>query len=143
LAKRQSKAASAAASAAAWRQTAEGQEKYRVARAQAQAAANADGMDRGIEWRDIFKQVTTFMLPRKHRRFGHEIWCEVVMTERQNAPPGHGSSATRPPSLCGSEFHGGPFDAAKNRERAAEWHAAHPEFDCDFSFGKPDRSSST
>jgi hypothetical protein len=94
-------------------------------------------MDRGIEWRDgtvpCMQDVVSFILPRKHNRFGHETLCEVVSCENlAKTQPGHGPHATRPPSLTGPDFHGLPFDAAKNRERAAEWHAANPQFDGDF-----------
>lgn len=126
-----------AASATAWRRTPEGQEKYRAAKASAQAAADADGMDRGIEWRDgpapYCQAVAVFLLPRKHNRFGHEHTCEVVScTNPAKTKPGHGPCATRPPSLVGPEYHGGPFDYERNRKLAAEWHVAHPQFDCDF-----------
>lgn len=121
----------------AWRSSPDGLAKYAAARAEAQRQCNADGYDRGIEWNDFMKEVRSFLLPRKHNRYGHETLCEVVMTERQNAQPGHGSQATRPPSLVGPDFHGMPFDAAKNRQRTFEWHVAHPEFDADFTWGQP------
>lgn len=120
-----------------WRSRPDGLAKYTAARAEAQRQCNADGFDRGIEWNDFMKEVRLFMLPSKHCRFGHETLCEVVMTERQNAQPGHGSQATRPPSLVGPDFHGLPFDAQKNRQLAFDWHVAHPQFDADFTWGRP------
>lgn len=78
-------------------QTEEGAAKYREARAQAQAEANADGFDRGIERNDLFKSFRVFMLPQRQNRYGHELRCEVVSSERGNCQPGHGFG----PLACG------------------------------------------
>lgn len=75
----------------AWRQSSVGVERYRAARAAAQAACNADGFDRGIEWNDLLKEVRSFLLPNAVNRYGHELCCEVVMSELQNAQPGYGN----------------------------------------------------
>ena len=74
-----------------WATTVEGSAKYRAAREQAQAEANADGMDRGIERNDLFREFRVFMLPRRENRCGHEMRCEVVSAERMSAQQvGHG-----------------------------------------------------
>lgn len=64
-------------------------DKYETVRAEAQKIANETGMDRGIE-RNAFG-FTHFGLPRRENRYGHELRCEVVSTERNNAKPGHGA----------------------------------------------------
>lgn len=75
----------------AWRNTPAGTAAYRAVRAEAQAAANADGYDRGIEANDLFRTFRSFMLPQKTNRCGHELRCEVVSCERLDAcKPGHG-----------------------------------------------------
>lgn len=75
----------------AWAHTDEGTRKYRETRASAQAEANADGFDRGLERNDLFKSFTYRMLPRRENRAGHELRCEVVSCERIDAcQPGHG-----------------------------------------------------
>jgi hypothetical protein len=80
------------ASATAWRQSPEGLERYREARAAAQAQCNTDGFDRGIEFNDVFKTVRSFMLPDGKNRYGHELCCEVVMCENAaRTQPGHGN----------------------------------------------------
>jgi hypothetical protein len=74
-----------------WSQTAEGQAAYDVARAAMQAAANADGFDRGIEANDLFKEWRIFTLPRRENRTGFELRCEVVSCEDlSKCQPGHG-----------------------------------------------------
>ena len=74
-----------------WTTTPEGLEKYKAARAAAQAEANADGFDRGLERNDIFKTFRTFMLPQKRNRYGFETRCEVVSCETlSKCQPGHG-----------------------------------------------------
>lgn len=74
-----------------WTTTAAGTEKYRTARAAAQAAANADGFDRGLERNDIFKSFHVFMLPQKANRYGFELRCEVVSCEAlEKCQTGHG-----------------------------------------------------
>jgi hypothetical protein len=78
----------------AWRDTPEGNAKYHAARAEAQARANATGMDHGIEANDLFKTFTVRTLPRKENRSGHELQVEVVMPEDiRKAQPGHGPLA--------------------------------------------------
>ena len=75
----------------AWSQTAEGYAFYLGARALMQAAANADGFDRGIEANDVMRIWTTFMLPRRENRRGFELRCEVVSCEDlAKCQPGHG-----------------------------------------------------
>jgi len=75
----------------AWRETPEGDAKYRAARAEAQRAANADGYDRGIEANDLMKEWRVFMLPQKRNRCGHELRCEVVSAmDPTKQKPGHG-----------------------------------------------------
>ena len=65
---------------------------YETARERAQKRANATGMDIGLE-RSMFG-FTTFVLPRKENRYGHELQCEVVMCERlEKCQPGHGPTA--------------------------------------------------
>ncbi len=74
-----------------WTATPEGAAKYTTARATAQAAANADGFDRGLERNDLFKSFHVFMLPQKQNRYGHETRCEVVMCEDiSKCQKGHG-----------------------------------------------------
>jgi len=83
---------------AAWRNTPAGVEAYRVARASAQAAANADGFDRGLEANDLFKSWRTFMLPGKGYRYGFEARCEVVSCEDlTRCVHGHGPMASLDP----------------------------------------------
>jgi len=75
----------------AWRETPEGDAKYRTARAEAQRLADADGYDRGIEANDLMKEWRVFMLPQKRNRYGHELRCEVVScTDLSKCKPGHG-----------------------------------------------------
>jgi hypothetical protein len=75
----------------AWRSTPEGAARYHTARAKAQAEANSDGYDRGLEPNDIFKSWCTFRLPGKANRYGHERLCEVVSCEDlSKCQPGHG-----------------------------------------------------
>lgn len=74
-----------------WSQTAVATEAYVGARAKAQADANRDGFDRGLEANDLFKQWTSFMLPARKNRYGHELRCEVVSCESlDRCQPGHG-----------------------------------------------------
>jgi len=75
----------------AWRNTAEGDTKYRAARAKAQQSANETGYDYGLEANDVFREFSVFMLPQKQNRCGHELRCEVVSSERlERCQPGHG-----------------------------------------------------
>lgn len=74
-----------------WTQTEQGTAKYRETRARAQAEANADGFDRGLERNDVFKEFRVFMLPQKRNRYGHELRCEIVSCENMDrCQPGHG-----------------------------------------------------
>lgn len=83
-----------------WRNTPEGQAKYEVARADAQAKANALGMDQGLEANDFFQMFTSFTLPERECRQGHETRCEVVWPENlDKCRPGHGPCAPRPLSM--------------------------------------------
>lgn len=76
----------------AWRHGAEGCRSYQVARAEAQARANALGCDVGLEANDLFRTWHTFLLPARQYRQGHELRCEVVMPERiETTQPGHGA----------------------------------------------------
>lgn len=74
-----------------WSDTDDCTRKYREARQAAQAAANADGYDRGLERNDLFKSFSFHMLPRRENRYGHELRVEVVSCENiANCKPGHG-----------------------------------------------------
>lgn len=76
----------------AWRTTPVGIEAYNAIRSAAQADANRDGYDRGIEANDLFKSWRSFILPARKNRSGHELWCEVVTCEVwDRIAPGHGS----------------------------------------------------
>lgn len=71
---------------------------YAEARAAAQAATDADGMDRGIERMPGYgpgqEYWHVFLLPERHNRCGHELRCEVVMCwDLKKCPPGHGPEA--------------------------------------------------
>lgn len=75
----------------AWRETPEGDARYRAARAEAQRLADADGYDRGIEANDVMKDWRVFMLPQRKNRCGHELRCEVVSAmDVTKQRPGHG-----------------------------------------------------
>lgn len=64
---------------------------YPAARAEAQAKADATGMDQGLEWNPIFKHFNSFGLPGRQYRQGHERRCEVVSpTDLSKCLPGHG-----------------------------------------------------
>lgn len=74
-----------------WSETSAGIEAYVATRAKAQAEANRDGFDRGLEANDLFKQWTYRMLPQRRNRYGHELQCEVVSCENlDRCQPGHG-----------------------------------------------------
>lgn len=66
----------------AWRDTPAGRSAYLAARTEAQALANETGRDYGLEANDLFKQWRSFMLPHAENRYGHELRCEVVSSER-------------------------------------------------------------
>ncbi len=110
----------------AWRNTAEGHEKYRAARAAAQTRANELGFDHGLRANDLFREWSSFMLPQKQNRYGHETTCEVVMCENLAVcKPGHGPLATRPPSVVGPDHHGGPWVGHEAAVRAnRDWKLA-------------------
>ena len=75
----------------AWRNLAHAIEAYKRLRFEAQAAANNDGFDRGIEANDLFQHWNMFRLPRRENRCGHELRCEVVSCEiLDRCQPGHG-----------------------------------------------------
>lgn len=77
--------------AQAWRSTAAGLSSYQAARAEAQATANALGLDVGLEANDLFRTWRAFLLPARSSRQGHELRCEVVSPESIPATqPGHG-----------------------------------------------------
>jgi len=81
-----------------WRETPKAQAEYTRLRAEAQAACNTDGYDRGIEANDLFKSFNTFILPPKKRRSGHELRCEVVMCDHSDrCKPGYGPLAGAAP----------------------------------------------
>ena len=74
-----------------WSQTSAGVDAYIAKRAEAQAAANRDGFDCGLEANDLFKHWNVFMLPQRRNRTGHELRCEVVSCENlDRCQPGHG-----------------------------------------------------
>jgi hypothetical protein len=82
---------------AAWRSSRSGIAKYRAARAEAQAAANRDGFDRGLEANDLFRSWHVFMLPKKSSRVGHELRCEIVSFEDlSRCADGHGHAGVSP-----------------------------------------------
>jgi len=70
---------------------------YEEARAHAQRAANADGMDRGLEvlrLKGLPDNYHVFLLPERRNRCGHELRCEVVSCETlAKCVPGHGPEA--------------------------------------------------
>jgi hypothetical protein len=77
-----------------WSETPAGLAAYNEAKARAQALADADGFDRGIEFNDVFKCVSVRMLPQKRHRFGFEARIECVCaTDLARCQPGHGPNA--------------------------------------------------
>jgi hypothetical protein len=75
----------------AWRSTPQGNEAYRSAREKAQRGANETGFDHGVEANDVMRTFSTFMLPQKQNRSGHELRCEVVSCESlDKCQKGHG-----------------------------------------------------
>jgi hypothetical protein len=75
--------------------TPKGSEEYKQVKTAAQAAADADGFDRGVEVFDgPMAYVHTFMLPNKENRRGFELRCEVVMcSDLSKCQKGHGPLA--------------------------------------------------
>lgn len=73
----------------AWRDTPAGRAAYLATRAEAQARANETGHDYGLEANDLFRRWRVFMLPRKENRAGHELHCEVVLSERPRKSEAH------------------------------------------------------
>lgn len=77
-----------------WHLTPAAADSYKVARAEAQARANATGRDIGLEANALFKTWNSFVLPAAQYRNGHELRCEVVHPERiADTKPGHGYGA--------------------------------------------------
>lgn len=75
----------------AWRSTPEFDSKYSVAKAEAQAKADASGRDHGLEINDLFKSFMVRALPNRENRYGHELRCEVVScSDLSKIPAGHG-----------------------------------------------------
>jgi len=75
----------------AWLQTDLGRSRYQAAREEAQKKANSLGMDVGLEANHLFKEFSSFLLPAKQYRAGHELRCEVVHPEKlETTQPGHG-----------------------------------------------------
>lgn len=75
----------------AWRSTPKGIADYQATRADAQARANAAGHDWGLEANDLYRNWTSFRLPCRQNRAGHELRCEVVSPENiATTQPGHG-----------------------------------------------------
>jgi hypothetical protein len=72
--------------------TQKGREEYAKVKTEAQAAADRDGFDRGIEAFDgPLAYVRSFMLPNKESRCGFELRCEVVMCSSiDRMQKGHG-----------------------------------------------------
>jgi hypothetical protein len=73
--------------------TPKGWAEYRALRAEAQAASDADGLDRGIETHELgpHSWIHVFLLPTKQVRQGHELRCEVVAcSSLERTWPGHG-----------------------------------------------------
>lgn len=70
---------------------------YAEARALAQAGADADGMDRGLEALPDYPSginYHVFLLPDRRHRCGHELRCEVVMcSDLKKCRPHHGPEA--------------------------------------------------
>jgi hypothetical protein len=65
--------------------------KWTLARAEAQAKANATGFDHGLARNDLFRSFEIFMLPRRENRCGRDLACEIVMPDvLDNCQPGHG-----------------------------------------------------
>lgn len=67
---------------------------YEAKRAEAQAAANADGHDRGVEPAPGAGAWRCFLLSQRQFRAPHERACEVVhCQDHERCPPGHGPAA--------------------------------------------------
>lgn len=65
--------------------------RYRTARADAQRRANETGYDHGLEYNSVFFEYRVFLLPARQHRSGHELRCEVVMSDHlERQRPGHG-----------------------------------------------------
>lgn len=118
----------AAAKRDPWLDSPEGIAAYRAKRAEAQALANELGFDYGMFVSEPMRMWMHRLLPAKHLRYGDEMRCEVVSPENvDRTQRGHGPSATRPPSVVGPDYHGGPW-VGHERALAAhylwwsEWH---------------------
>lgn len=80
--------------AKSWTTSPEGEAKYKAARAEAQAAADATGFDHGIERNDLMRCFSVMMLPKRENRYGYETRVEVVSPSRlADCRPGHGPLA--------------------------------------------------
>lgn len=58
---------------------------YTACRADAQTEANRSGADQGLEYNPLFKFYRFWRLPKPENRFGHELRCEVVRSERKES----------------------------------------------------------
>ena len=81
-----------------WRDTPMGLAAYEAARAEAQARADASGLDVGIEISDTCQVSTPVInvrfLPQKKNRNGYNAFAEVVMcSDLAKCMPGHGPLA--------------------------------------------------
>lgn len=88
---------------------------YKEVRAAAQAAANKDGYDRGLEI--LGGSYRFFLLPSVGSRQGHELLCEVVSCEiRERCAKGHGPEAVDPnprPTYHGAPWGPSPSDSLR------------------------------
>lgn len=117
----------------AWHASPEGVAAYRAALMKAQLGADTLGMDHGLAFdghlqggRLAYGGWHTWPLPAKQYRFGADHTCAVIYpTYWQKTKPGHGSSATRPPSTVGPAYHGGPFNREEALAAARAWEAEH------------------
>jgi hypothetical protein len=121
----------------AWHDSPEGLAAYSAALKLAQARADELKMDHALEFNGLFRYWTSRILPQKQHRYGSDHTCQVVMPT-VGARPGHGPTATRPPSTVGPEYHGGPFDREKNLAAHREWVAKHGPLYPDRPFDRRD-----
>ena len=125
--------AKAAADLEAWHRSAEGVAAYKAALDEAQRRANELGMDHGLAFagcihngRIVYGGWHSWALPAKQHRFGADHTCAVIHPiDLEKTRKGHGPRATRPPSLVGPDYHGGPFDSEKNLAAYKAWVAEH------------------
>ena len=77
-----------------WSETTEGIAAYAIAKKQAQAFADSDGCDRGLEANEVFRCWVIRTLPQKQHRSGFELRIECVSaTDLSRCQPGHGPVA--------------------------------------------------